>query len=120
MLRFLKIRDLALIRELEVDFGPGLSLLTGETGSGKSILVDSLGLLLGERASPEMVRTQCELAVVEGVFALDPGDAEISNLLGNAGIETEEDSLIVRREISTTGRSRIFLKIGRASCRERV
>jgi DNA repair protein RecN (Recombination protein N) len=109
MLRFLRIRDFALIRELEVDFGPGLNLLTGETGSGKSILVDALGLLLGERASPEMVRAQCEIAVVEGVFSLEGRADEIRKRLVEAGVEAEEESLIVRREINTTGRSRVFV-----------
>ncbi len=92
-----------------MDFGPGLTLLTGETGSGKSILVDALGLLLGERASPEMVRTQCELAGVEGVFSLNEKDSYIFKILGEAGIEAEDASLIVRREISAGGRSRIFV-----------
>ena len=74
MLRFMRIRDFALIRALEIEFGPGLNLLTGETGSGKSILVDALGLLVGERASQEMVRSGSEQAVLEGVFSLERAD----------------------------------------------
>src|SRR5512136_1593976 len=100
MLRFLRIRDFALIRELEVDFGPGLNLLTGETGSGKSILVDALGLLLGERASPELVRSGCSAAILEASFSHE-SRIDLSNLLQGAGIEPEEDSLLVRREISS-------------------
>ena len=76
MLRFLRIRDFALIRELEVDFGPGLNLLTGETGSGKSILVDAIGLLLGGRASAEMIRTGAEEASLEALFDLSGREAQ--------------------------------------------
>src|SRR5512143_3564229 len=108
MLRLLRIRNLALIRELEVEFGPGLNLLTGETGSGKSILVDALGLVVGERSSPEMVRTGCALAVVEGAFTPDPV-GEAARLLADAGIDQGDDGILIRREISAAGRSRIFI-----------
>jgi len=119
MLRFLRIRDFALIRELEVEFGPGLNLLTGETGSGKSILVDALALVLGERASLEMVRSGCEQAVVEGIFALDPeGRRVLGRRLGRelegAGVELSadpgaDDELLIRREVSTAGRNRAYV-----------
>ena len=119
MLHFLRIRDFALIRELEVEFGPGLNLLTGETGSGKSILVDSLALVLGERASLEMVRSGCEQAVVEGIFALDPeGRRVLGRRLGRelegAGVELSadpgaDDELLIRREVSTAGRNRAYV-----------
>jgi DNA repair protein RecN (Recombination protein N) len=92
MLRFLSIRNLAVIEEAEVDFDAGLSVLTGETGAGKSILVEAVGLLLGGRASPELVRTGEESAVVQAMF--DDGN----------GGET-----LVRREVTSQGRSRAFV-----------
>lgn len=107
MLRFLRIRDFALIRELEVEFGPGLNLLTGETGSGKSIIVDALGLLVGARSSPEQIRSGCESAVVEGVFSVEAG-GRVRHLLEESGIPAE-DSLIIRREISAGGRGRVHV-----------
>jgi DNA repair protein RecN (Recombination protein N) len=108
MLRFIRIRDFALISELEVEFGPGLNLLSGETGSGKSILVDALGLLLGERASQEMVRTGSDQAVIEGVFTLESA-GYLSNILKEAGIAPEDDLLLIRREIFSNGRNRVFI-----------
>jgi DNA repair protein RecN (Recombination protein N) len=108
MIRFLRIRDFALIRELDIEFSAGLSLLTGETGSGKSILVDALGLLLGARSSAEMVRSNCDTAIVEGFFAADSA-GEMAALLLESGIEPEEDGLLIRREISANGRGRVFV-----------
>jgi DNA repair protein RecN (Recombination protein N) len=108
MLRFLKVRNFALIHELEIEFGPGLNLLTGETGSGKSIVVDALGLLSGRRSSADMIRSGCELAVLEGTFSFAPG-SPIARLLENAGIDLEDDQILVRREFTTSGRGRIFL-----------
>jgi DNA repair protein RecN (Recombination protein N) len=107
MLRFLRIRDFALIRHLEIEFEEGLTVLTGETGSGKSILVDAFGLLIGSRSSPEMVRAGCESAVVEGAFSIE--NADWTDLLGEAGIECPDDSLLIRREISSAGRGRVFI-----------
>ena len=95
MLRFLSIRSLAVIDRLELEFEPGLNVLTGETGAGKSIMVGAVGLLVGGRASADLVRTGEELAVVEAAFE----DA--------AGTE-----LIVRREVSAQGRSRAFVNGG--------
>ena len=92
MLRFLRIRNLAVIEAVEVEFEPGFNVLTGETGAGKSILVEAVGLLLGARASADLVRTGEPLATIEAIFD-DPGGRE----------------LIVRREISNQGRSRSFI-----------
>jgi len=92
MLRFLSIRHLAVIDELEVEFGPGLTVLTGETGAGKSILVGAVGLLVGGRASADLVRTGEETASIEAVFDT-----------------TDGREMIVRREISAQGRSRAFV-----------
>src|SRR5688572_1574792 len=106
MLNLLKISNIALIDALEIEFGRGLNLLTGETGSGKSIIVDSLGALAGERVSSELVKEGSEAAKIEGLFTVDrtPGTVE---LLDEAGIEMDEEGpieLIVRREISLAGR----------------
>jgi DNA repair protein RecN (Recombination protein N) len=108
MLQLLRIQNFALIRELEIEFGPGLNLLTGETGSGKSILVDALGLILGSRSSQEMIRSDCDTATVEGVFELGPV-ASVRQILAETGFETDDNSLIIRREISASGRNRVFI-----------
>jgi DNA repair protein RecN (Recombination protein N) len=100
MLRFLRITHLAVIDSVEVEFGPGLSVLTGETGAGKSILVEAVGLLLGGRASGDLVRTDAAAASIEAIF--DSGDAE------NAEV-AEIAEIIVRREITAQGRSRAFI-----------
>src|SRR4249919_2255865 len=91
MLRFLSIKRLAVIDAVEVEFDPGLNVLTGETGAGKSILVEAVGLLLGGRASGDLVRTGEENATVEAIF------------------ENGGEELLVRREISASGRSRAFI-----------
>ena len=108
MLRVLRIRNLALIRDLEIEFDRGLNLLTGETGSGKSILVDALGLLLGARSSQEMIRSDCDAAMLEGLFEIEPHGC-VSELLVDAGFEGEDHALLIRREISSSGRNRIFI-----------
>ena len=108
MLKFLSIENFALINQLEVEFRPGLNVITGETGSGKSILVDAVGLLVGERASQEMVRQGKEKARVEGIFHLPP-QHPVSSRLHQAGIPLENDELIVRREISVSGSNKVFV-----------
>jgi len=107
MLRFMRIRDLALIRSLEIEFNEGLTVLTGETGSGKSILVDAFGLLAGSRSSPEMVRSNCDTAVIEGAFSVE--NKSVGELLESAGFELEDDLLLIRREITAGGRGRVFV-----------
>ena len=91
MLRFLTIRRLAVIDSLQVEFEPGLNVLSGETGAGKSILVEAVGLLLGGRASGDLVRTGEEMATIEAIFEVGP------------------DEWLVRREITAQGRSRAFI-----------
>jgi DNA repair protein RecN (Recombination protein N) len=91
MLRFLRIKRLAVIDALEVEFDPGLNVLTGETGAGKSILVEAVGLLLGGRASGDLVRTGEDLATIEAIF------------------ETGGEELLIRREITAQGRSRALI-----------
>src|SRR5215475_748923 len=100
MLRFLRIRNLAVIEAVEVEFEPGFNVLTGETGAGKSILVEAVGLLLGARASADLVRTGEAQATVEAIFE-DPSTRDARS--GQGG------ELVVRREISSQGRSRSFV-----------
>ena len=107
MLFSLYIRNFALIRELSLEFKPGLTIITGETGAGKSILLGALGQILGERASSDLVRTETGKAVVEAVLKDTPSD-KIIPLLSSADIETGPE-LILRREISAAGQSRCFV-----------
>ncbi len=107
MLREIHIRNLAVLAEASVSFGPGLNILSGETGAGKSIVVDSLGLLAGARASAEMIRSGAETLSVSGMF--EPSGQEWRRLLDDAGLEVEGDEVLVRREIARSGRNRVFV-----------
>ena len=86
MLSLLKIKNIALIDSLELEFGSGLNLLTGETGSGKSIIVDSLGALAGERVTNDLIKDGADSAQIEGLFAIERTRA-LGELLDEAGIE---------------------------------
>ncbi len=99
MLSWIRVRNLAVIEELQVDFGAGLNLLTGETGAGKTILIDALNLILGARASTELVRTGAEQAFVEAAFELDVLPQALVQRLSEAGIDTEGSEILVRREL---------------------
>ncbi len=108
MLKELQIRDFALIEHLQLTFQNGFSVLTGETGAGKSIIIDALGLLLGARASTEMIRTGCETAIVEGSFSCSEAAAQMLVDWGFAA-ETGGDAaadVIIAREVNDAGRSR--------------
>lgn len=109
MLRSLSISDFALVDRLEIGFGPGFTVLTGETGAGKSILLKALGLLLGERADRDLVRTGAQSARVEGVFEVE-GSAEgvLRKLAEDAGARWE-DCLILARVVGAEGKSRAFV-----------
>jgi DNA repair protein RecN (Recombination protein N) len=107
MLKSLYIKNYALIAELTVEFPPGLVIITGETGAGKSIIIDALGLILGERTSAESVRSGADKAIVEGVFHT-AGNRKLNSLLKDNKLEPA-DELLVRREISAKGQSRCFL-----------
>lgn len=111
MLRFLSIINFAVIPQLRIEFHSGLNLLTGETGAGKSIIVDALSLLLGARASSVVVRTGERAALVEGTFELNGGRGEaVRELLGAIGVRLEvNEDLTVRRELQSGGRSRVFV-----------
>ncbi|HLM61346.1 MAG TPA: DNA repair protein RecN, partial [Pyrinomonadaceae bacterium] len=111
MLSLLKIKNIALIDELQLEFSRGLNLLTGETGSGKSIIVDSLGALTGERVSSDLIKEGAANAQIEGLFNLTFSE-NLRAIFDESGIETEqadETDLIVRRELAASGRNRIFV-----------
>ncbi len=107
MLRDLHIRNLAVVAEANIELGPGFNVLSGETGAGKSILVDSLSLLAGVRANTSLIRTGADALTVTGVF--DPSDERWRLRLRTIGLEADGDALIVRREIAAGGRSRVFV-----------
>ncbi len=108
MLSDLHVRNLAVLEEASVRFGPGFNVLTGETGAGKSIVVDALALLAGARASAELVRSGAEGLSVTGRFEPPAGGAWRA-ALAEAGLEPEEDLLVVRREVGREGRNRAYL-----------
>ncbi|WP_048863104.1 AAA family ATPase, partial [Acidisphaera rubrifaciens] len=107
MLTALSIRDVVLIERLDLAFGPGLTVLTGETGAGKSILLDSLGLALGARADAGLVRVGADQASVAARFTPPPGHASEA-LLAEQGFD-RDDELILRRIVGRDGRSRAFI-----------
>ncbi len=107
MLLELRVENYAVIDSLAVEFSTGLNLLTGETGAGKSILIDALSLLLGDKASTEMVRHGAEKAVVSGVFEAD--EKHLARVLEENGIEAEGSQIIVKREIAAGGKGRVFV-----------
>ena len=108
MLIELRIQNFAVIERLSVRLDPGLNVLTGETGAGKSIIVGALSLLLGERASTEAVRAGAERAMVEGVFDVE-GRRDILDLLTEQGLAAEDGLVILRREVAVEGRNRAWV-----------
>src|SRR5687767_2453394 len=108
MLTELRIKNFAIIETLSLPLARGFNVLSGETGAGKSIIVGALGLLLGERASADLIRTGADRATVEGVF--DVGDRpEIARLLDERGIDVEESLVVLKREITAAGRTRAWV-----------
>src|SRR5215210_908308 len=106
MLTELRVRDLATIADVTLQLGPGLNVLTGETGAGKSMLIDALSLLLGERAASGSVRPGAGKLVVEGAF--ENIDAPTRRRIEELGLDVEEGRVVVRREVSAEGRSRAW------------
>lgn len=102
MIKWFKINNIALVSSAELELGEGLTLLTGETGAGKSILVDALGLLLGVRASPELIRSGAEQALVEGLLESRSAGA----LLEAHGLPVEGDEIVIRRELNASGKGK--------------
>ena len=104
MLQTLSIKQFAIIDELEVHFGEGLTVLSGETGAGKSIIIDAIGQLIGMRASSNYVRHGEKKAIIEGIFDIDESKEAIS-ILRDLSIDIDEDFLLVKREIFSSGKS---------------
>jgi DNA repair protein RecN (Recombination protein N) len=107
VIRELRVRDLVTIADVVLELGPGLNVLTGETGAGKSMLVDSVALLLGARGDSSMVRPGAQRAILEGAFQLD--DPALRRRLEAQGIDAEEGELVIRREIGADGRSKAWV-----------
>src|SRR5213596_1762997 len=107
MLRELRIRNFAVVENLTVSFTSGLNVLTGETGAGKSILVDAILLVRGARAQTDVIRADAESATVEAVFAVPDGG--VAAALDEAGLTVEAGEIVVRRELSRSGRHRAFV-----------
>lgn len=108
MLETLRIKNYALIDEVEVDFRPGFNALTGETGAGKSILVGALNLVLGARASGDVLRSEAKRASIDAVFRLNTPSRRLQQLLDDHAIELEEGALLLSRTLSADGRSRAY------------
>ena len=107
MIAELRVRDLATIADVTLQLAPGLNVLSGETGAGKSMLVDALALLLGGRADSGLVRPGASRAVVEGAFDV-PG-ASLRKRVEALGLDLDDGRIVVRREVSTEGRSRAWV-----------
>ena len=109
MLRELRIKNIALVEDVTIEFEGGFSVFTGETGAGKSILIGAIGHLLGERASSDLVRTGSEEAEICGIFELKEIRRPLREILTDNNIPMEEGSLILRRTISTNNRNRMYI-----------
>jgi DNA repair protein RecN (Recombination protein N) len=106
----LRLENYAVIDNLAVEFAPGLNLMTGETGAGKSILIDALALLLGDKASAEVIRSGTDKATISAVFEAEGGaEKTVAQILENNGIDQEDESIILRREIAAGGKGRVFV-----------
>lgn len=108
MLNELIIRNFAIIENLSVSFSKGLNILTGETGAGKSILIDALSGVLGEKMTTDMIRSGCEKATLEGIFDVS-NSPDLKKILDESGIDADENRLILRRELYASGRGRCFV-----------
>jgi DNA repair protein RecN (Recombination protein N) len=107
MLTELRIKNFVLIEELSLSFGKGLNILTGETGAGKSILIDAISGVLGEKMTTDMIRTGCDRAILEGIFDVATLP-QVKAVLDDAGIDLDDGTLVMRREIYSSGKGRCF------------
>ncbi|MCK9288628.1 MAG: AAA family ATPase, partial [Sphaerochaetaceae bacterium] len=110
MLEKLSIRHYALIDDAQIEFAPNLTALTGETGAGKSIIMGALGLLLGDKADNDVIRTGYDSAIVSASFSMDEPSEELLNVLHGMDIELDEGSLVLSRTIKNNGRSSITIQ----------
>src|SRR5213080_4455682 len=108
MLREIRIKNFAVIETVTVPFAPGLNVLTGETGAGKSIVIDAILLVSGGRGQTDVIRSDAETATVEAVFDLPRGGGA-RRVLEEAGIPADESALVIRRELARSGRHRAFV-----------
>lgn len=107
MLEELRIKNFVLIEDLAIKFGPGFNVLTGETGAGKSILIDALSGVLGEKMTTDMIRSGFDKAVLEGVFNIASAD-QVRTILEESGIDCDDEVLVLRRELFSSGKGRCF------------
>src|SRR5882757_74853 len=114
MLRYLRVTNFAILSDVAIELGDGMNVLTGETGAGKSLIVDAVALLRGGRASSDIPRAGADEAVVEAVFEPPPAiKTELARRIEDAGLRLGEDGeLLIRRVISRGGRSRIHVNGG--------
>ena len=110
MLESLQLRQFTLIESLDLTFPSGFIVLTGETGAGKSILFDAIGLVLGERAASGLIRRGAEQATVQAVFRMEPNKgSHIASVLEQHGCPPDNETLTIRRIINVQGRNRVFI-----------
>ncbi|HKE29783.1 MAG TPA: DNA repair protein RecN [Bryobacteraceae bacterium] len=110
MLVELRLENYAVVDNLAVEFAAGLNLLTGETGAGKSILIDALALLLGDKASSDIIRAGSDKAVISAVFEVEGGAGKrVAEALEANGLDSDDDAVILRREIAAAGKGRVFV-----------
>ncbi len=110
MLQSLHIKNLYLIDELDIEFGEGLNIFTGETGAGKSIIMDSIGLIIGEKAETNVIREGFQKGFVEAIFNISK-IPELKSMLEEKGIPIEDNTLIIKREISIDGKNKAFINM---------
>ena len=108
MLLELTLRNFAIIDELTVNFGEGLNILTGETGAGKSVIVDAINLILGEKASTDLIKSDKEEALIEALFGISK-KRELKDKLISSGLESKGDEVVIKRVIPRAGRSRVYI-----------
>ena len=108
MLLSLNLKNFAIIDDLSIDFGKGLNIITGETGAGKSIIVDAINIILGDRASADLIKSGQEEAQVEALFDISD-NKRLRDKLESFGIEVEDDQLLIRRILSRRGKGRVFI-----------
>ncbi len=109
MLKTLTIWNFALLEHVEIDFDRGLNILTGETGAGKSILIDAIGAILGKKFSTEMIRSGCEWSRIEAIFILDFNNIKIKKFLIDQAICIDDNTLIITRQITQKGHGTILV-----------